>query len=379
MKQRRNSTAVKVGSLTLGGGAPIVVQSMTTTSPRDLEATVAQIQRLAAAGCELVRLAVPDMEAAANLAAIKRLVSVPLAADIHFDYRLALAAIEAGLDKLRLNPGNIGGPARVRAIVSAAKERGVTIRVGVNAGSLPKELLEKHGGPTAGAMVDAALAQVRLLEEAGFDAIVISAKASDVPRTIEAYRVLAQRCAYPLHLGLTEAGLPERGLIHSGIALGILLSEGIGDTIRVSLTGDPEAEVAAGYEILRALELRARGPTVIACPTCGRCQIDLPGLARQVSELARSYEEPWTIAVMGCAVNGPGEARQADLGVAGGRGEALLFRHGQILRKVAADDLLRSLAEEMERLHEPMNTAGVNGSSENTPLSSRLDRSDERC
>ncbi|MGQ9779320.1 MAG: flavodoxin-dependent (E)-4-hydroxy-3-methylbut-2-enyl-diphosphate synthase [Bacillota bacterium] len=348
--KRRESLAVRVGDLTIGGGAPVSVQSMTNTDPHDLKATVDQIRRLAAAGCELVRVAVPDFEAARLLKEIKQAVEVPLVADIHFDYRLALAALEAGVDKLRLNPGNIGGKERVAAVVAAARERGVPIRIGVNAGSLPRDVLEKHGGPTPAAMAEAALAQVRLFEDLGYTALVVSVKASDVRRTVEAYRLVARACPYPLHLGLTEAGLPERGLIHSALAIGMLLAEGIGDTIRVSLTGDPEAEVRAGYEILRALELRARGPTVIACPTCGRCQIDLPRLAAEVSRLARAYEQPWVIAVMGCAVNGPGEARHADLGVAGGRGEGLIFRRGRPVRKVKEEDLLAAMAEEMAAL-----------------------------
>ncbi|MGE5529431.1 MAG: flavodoxin-dependent (E)-4-hydroxy-3-methylbut-2-enyl-diphosphate synthase [Patescibacteria group bacterium] len=348
--RRRASIGVRAGGLAIGGGAPVSVQSMANADPHDLPTLIAQVNRLAEAGCELVRLAVPDLDAARNLAAVKRAVNVPLAADIHFDHRLALAALDAGVDKLRLNPGNIGGPECVRAVAAAALAREVPIRVGVNAGSLPREMLARHGGPTAAALVDTALAQVRLLEDEGCRAIVISVKASDVTRTIEAYRLLAGACPYPLHLGLTEAGLPERSLVHSSIALGILLAQGIGDTIRVSLTGDPEKEVAAGYEILRALELRARGPTVIACPTCGRCAIDLPALARQVSDAVRRFRQPWTIAVMGCAVNGPGEARQADLGVAGGRGEGLIFRRGRPVRKVPAAGLLQALLEEIESL-----------------------------
>lgn len=366
---RRSASAVKVGALTIGGEAPISVQSMANTDPHDVAATVAQIERLAAAGCELVRLAVPDARAAECLAAIRQAVAVPLVADIHFDYRLALAALAAGVDKLRLNPGNIGGPERVRAVAAAAKERGVPIRIGVNAGSLPGQILAAHGGPTATAMAAAALTQIKLLEESDFRQIVVSVKASDVQRTVEAYRILAAACSYPLHLGLTEAGLPERGLVHSSVALGLLLAEGIGDTIRVSLTGDPEAEVAAGFEILRALDLRRRGPTVISCPTCGRCRIDLPTLARQVSEVASRYEQPWTIAVMGCAVNGPGEARHADLGLAGGQGVGLLFRHGQPLRKVAGDQLLSALAEELARMAEAVGTAGKTSGDEDDRLS----------
>ncbi len=349
---RRGSMPVRIGKLTIGGGAPIAVQSMTNADPHDPAAILAQIERLAAAGCEIIRLAVPDAEAAACLAKVRPAVALPLVADIHFDYRLALAALDAGADKLRLNPGNIGGPERVRTVVRAAKERGVPIRIGVNAGSLPREILARFGGPTAAAMTQAALDQIRLLEDSGFRQIVVSVKASDVQRTIDAYRQLAEACAYPLHLGLTEAGLPERGLIHSAIALGVLLREGIGDTIRVSLTGDPVAEVAAGFEILRALGLRSRGPAIIACPTCGRCQIDLPLLARQVTELASQYRQPWNIAVMGCAVNGPGEARHADLGVAGGRGEGLIFRQGRALRKVAFIEIIPALEEELRRMAE---------------------------
>ncbi len=347
---RRKTEAVKVGTLTMGGRAPISVQSMTNTDPHDVGATVAQCQRLLAAGCEVIRLAVPDGEAAKCLAAVRRAIGAPLVADIHFDYRLALAALEAGVDKLRLNPGNIGGPARVRAIVNAAKERQVPIRVGVNAGSLPGEILLKYGAASAAAMAEAAMEQIRLLEELDYRQIVVSVKASDVGRTVAAYKLLAKACPYPFHLGLTEAGLPERGLVHSAIALGQLLSAGIGDTLRVSLTGDPVAEVTAGFEILRALDLRKRGPTVIACPTCGRCRIELAALAREVSDLVREYTQPWTIAVMGCAVNGPGEARQADLGVAGGRDEGLIFKHGQPLRKVPAKELLRALKMELDQM-----------------------------
>lgn len=347
--KRRASLPVKVGGLTIGGTAPISVQSMTNTDPHDLGATISQIESLANMGCELVRLAVPDQEAADAIARIKRAVTLPLVADIQFDYRLAIAAIAAGVDKLRINPGNIGGAQRVREVVAAAKDHGIPIRIGVNGGSLPRDVLARYG-PTAKAMTEAALAQVALLERLDFQAIVLSVKASDVHRTIEAYRLLAEASPYPLHLGLTEAGLPERGLVHSSIALGSLLLAGIGDTIRVSLTGDPLAEIGAAYEILRALDLRAVGPTVISCPTCGRCQIDLAGLAKEVTEAAKAYKQPWTIAVMGCAVNGPGEARQADLGVAGGKGEGLLFKHGKPIRKVPYQQLLAALQDELAKM-----------------------------
>lgn len=341
---------VKVGSVLIGGGAPISVQSMTNTDTRDLRATLAQIRALAEAGCEMVRLAVPNQEAAANLEALVKQAPVPLVADIHFDYQLALTAIDAGISKLRINPGNIGGEDRVKAVASRAKARGIPIRIGVNAGSLEKELLAKYGGPTAAAMVESAMGHVRLLEDVDFTDIVISLKASSVPKTVAAYRELAQRTDYPLHIGITEAGTWYSGSIRSAVGLGILLSEGIGDTLRVSLTGDPVREVAAGQKILEALELRSFGPKVISCPTCGRCQINLESLASQVESLIAGIKKPLHIAVMGCAVNGPGEAREADLGVAGGRGEGLIFRQGEIIRKVPEDQIIAALKEELDKL-----------------------------
>lgn len=343
---------VKVGSVLIGGGAPISVQSMTNTDTRDLQATLAQIRALAEAGCEIVRLAVPDQQAAANLAELVKQAPVPLVADIHFDYQLALTALDAGINKLRINPGNIGGKERVKAVASRAKACGVPIRIGVNAGSLEKELLAKYGGPTAEAMVESAMKHVRLLEDVDFTDIVISLKASSVLKTIAAYRELARRTDYPLHIGITEAGTWYSGSIRSAVGLGILLSEGIGDTLRVSLTGDPVREVEAGQKILEALELRSFGPKVISCPTCGRCQVNLESLASQVESLVRGIKEPLHIAVMGCAVNGPGEAREADLGVAGGRGEGLIFRQGEIIRKVPEDQIIAALKEELQKLKE---------------------------
>lgn len=325
---------------------------MTNTDTRDLQATLAQIRALAEAGCEIVRLAVPDQEAAANLAELVKQAPVPLVADIHFDYQLALTALDAGINKLRINPGNIGGKERVKAVASRAKACGVPIRIGVNAGSLEKELLAKYGGPTAEAMVESAMKHVRLLEDVDFTDIVISLKASSVLKTIAAYRELARRTDYPLHIGITEAGTWYSGSIRSAVGLGILLSEGIGDTLRVSLTGDPVREVEAGQKILEALELRSFGPKVISCPTCGRCQVNLESLASQVESLVRGIKEPLHIAVMGCAVNGPGEAREADLGVAGGRGEGLIFRQGEIIRKVPEDQIIAALKEELQKLKE---------------------------
>jgi len=343
---------VKVGSVLIGGGAPVAVQSMTNTDTRDFEATLAQIRALAEAGCEIVRLAVPDREAAANLAELVKQAPVPLVADIHFDYQLALMAIDAGISKLRINPGNIGGKEKVKAVVYRAKACGVPIRVGVNAGSLEKELLAKYGGPTAAAMVESAMKHVRLLEDEDFTDIVISLKASSVPKTVEAYRELVRQTDYPLHIGITEAGTWYSGSIRSAVGLGILLAEGIGDTLRVSLTGDPLREVEVGQKILEALELRSFGAKVISCPTCGRCQIDLESLASQVEALAAGIKKPLRIAVMGCAVNGPGEAREADVGVAGGRGEGLIFRQGEIIRKVPEDQIITALKEELEKLKE---------------------------
>lgn len=345
---RRRTRPVRVGALTIGGDAPITVQSMTKTDTRDVAATVRQINALAEAGCELVRLAVPDMEAARALGDIKRQTNLPLVADIHFDYRLALEALRQGVDKLRLNPGNIGGRERVEAVARAARERGVPIRIGVNAGSLEADL--RDGRPRAEAMVDSALRHAAMLEEADFHDIVVSLKASDVPTTIAAYRLMASRCDYPLHLGVTEAGGEATGLVRSALGIGALLLDGIGDTLRVSLTADPLAEVRAGYEILRAAGRRSVGPEIIACPTCGRTEIDLRGLLARVEAELVGVRAPVKVAVMGCAVNGPGEAREADIGVAGGRGGGVIFRHGEIVRRADEGELVAAFLDELRRL-----------------------------
>ncbi|MBC7324893.1 MAG: flavodoxin-dependent (E)-4-hydroxy-3-methylbut-2-enyl-diphosphate synthase, partial [Moorella sp. (in: Bacteria)] len=347
---RRPTRQIRVGKVAVGGGAPISVQSMTNTDTRDIAATVDQIRRLARAGCEIVRLAVPDQEAAAALPRIRGQVQVPLVADIHFDYRLALAALEAGVDGLRLNPGNIGGRERVKAVAREAAARKVPIRIGVNAGSLEKEAMAAHGGVTAAAMVASALKHIRLLEDIGFYDMKISLKAATVPLMLDAYRHLAEEVNYPLHLGVTEAGLGLEGAIKSAVGIGILLNEGIGDTLRVSLTGDPVQEVVVGFAILRSLGLRQRGIELISCPTCGRCRVDLEPVAARVQEELQDITVPLKVAVMGCAVNGPGEARQADVGIAGGPGFGLLFRRGRPVRKVKEEDMARALVDEVKRL-----------------------------
>jgi len=320
---------------------------MTNTKTEDAEATIKQILRLKKAGCELVRAAVPTPEAADALREIKRSIHIPLVADIHFDYRLALKAIENGADKIRINPGNIGGKDRVRRILDAAREKGIPVRIGVNSGSLEKQLVRKHGGVTAQGLVESALGHVAICEAAGFTDLVLSIKASSVPLMIETNRLLSASVDYPLHLGVTEAGTPASGTLRSAIGIGTLLAEGIGDTIRVSLTGDPEQEVAAGYQILKSLQLRKRGVTLISCPTCGRTEVDLEKVALKIEKAAAKVHTPLTVAVMGCAVNGPGEAREADIGVAFGRGSALLFRKGVIVKKIkpdeAADVLIREI------------------------------------
>ncbi|MGE5557458.1 MAG: flavodoxin-dependent (E)-4-hydroxy-3-methylbut-2-enyl-diphosphate synthase [Bacillota bacterium] len=350
MTPRRKTRPVKAGGLTIGGGSDIAVQSMTNTDTRDVRATVEQIIRLEKAGCEMVRVAVPDSAAASKIGAIKKRISIPLVADIHFDYRLALEAIRQGADKLRINPGNIGGRDKVREIVRAARDRQIPIRIGVNAGSLEKDLLRRSGGhPTSGAMVESALKHIELMEDMDFKEIVVSLKSSDVLLTVEAYRSLAQRVDYPLHLGLTEAGSFLPGTIRSSVALGILLSEGIGDTIRISLTGPPEQEIRPAFLILQSLGLRNYGPSVISCPTCGRCGIDLNALTKKVEEMVSGISKPMRIAVMGCAVNGPGEAREADLGIAGGKGEGLLFSRGSVIRRVPEKELLSAFKAELAR------------------------------
>lgn len=347
---RRISREIKIGKVKVGGGNPIVVQSMTNTDTRNVEATVDQIHALEKAGCEIVRVAVVDEEAAEAIARIKKRISIPLVADIHFNYKLALKSVEAGADGLRINPGNIGDVKRVREVVKACREKGVPIRVGVNAGSLEKGILEKYGKPTAQAMVESAVNSIKILEDMDFRDIKISIKASSVNLTVEAYRMLAGMVDYPLHLGITEAGTKDRGLIKSALGIGILLNEGIGDTIRVSLTSDPVDEVWAAYEILRALELRSRGAELVSCPTCGRCEIDLLKIAKEIDYRLRSIDKPLKVAVMGCVVNGPGEAREADIGIAGGKGFGLLFKKGEIIKKVSEEKMVEELMDHIQEM-----------------------------
>ncbi len=352
MIQRRKTRQIQVGGVKIGGDAPVAVQSMTNTKTQDAAATLAQIRKLADLGCDIIRCAVPDMDAALALKEITARSPIPVIADIHFDYRLALQALESGVDGLRLNPGNIGGSENVRAVVEAAKPRQVPIRIGVNAGSLPKDLLEKYGHPAAEALVEAAWRHIRILEEMDYGNIKVSLKCHDVPLTLDAYRLLAGQCDYPLHVGITEAGTVHSGLIKSAVGIGTLLAEGIGDTIRVSLTGDPAEEVKAGFEILKALGLRQHGPTLISCPTCGRTSINLEKLAAQVEQRLADMPESISVAVMGCVVNGPGEAREADVGIAGGKGEGLVFRKGEILKKVPEEELVPSLFAEIDKILE---------------------------
>ena len=332
-----------MGGVPLGGGAPVSIQSMTNTPTHDVDATLAQIRALAAAGCDIVRVAVPDLEAARAIGTLKAGSPLPLVADIHFDYRLALAAAEQGVDKIRINPGNIGSPRRVEAVAKTCKERRIPIRVGVNGGSLEKELLDKYGGPTPEAMVESALGHIRLLELYGFENICVSLKASSVPATMGAYRLMAERYDYPLHLGVTEAGTRDMGELKAAAGIGGLLGLGIGDTLRVSLTADPVEEVYAARRILKAVGLRREGPELISCPTCGRTQIDLIPMAERVEELLKGVDKPITVAVMGCVVNGPGEARHADVGIAGGKGEGVLFKHGEIVARVPEEELVPGL------------------------------------
>jgi len=338
-----------MGSVEVGGEAPVTVQSMTKTDTRDVEATVDQIWALEAAGCEIVRCAVPVREAAEKLGEIKRQIRIPLVADIHFNYKLALIALEQGVDGLRLNPGNIGGKRFVQEVVNLAKDRKIPIRIGVNAGSLEKDLLEQHGGPTAVGMVESALRHIRILEDCGYPEMKISLKASDPLMMIEAYRMLAGKVEYPFHLGVTEAGTPGVGTIKSAVGLGALLSEGIGDTIRVSLSADPVEEVRVGIDILKSLGLRKGGLTFVACPSCGRADVDLVKLAREVEDEFKGLNEEIHIAVMGCEVNGPGEARAADIGVAGGRGIGLIFKNGEVVRKVPEAEIVSAMREEVNK------------------------------
>ena len=352
MYKRKKTRQIHIGKIAIGGGAPVSVQSMTNTKTMDTEATVKQIRELTAAGCDIVRLAVPDMEAAKNLGGIVRQSPVPLVADIHFDYHLALEAVRQGISALRLNPGNIGSHDKVREVVHAAKDAGIPIRIGVNAGSLDKKFLEKYGGVTAEALVESALEHVHILEDLDFYDMKISLKAHDVPLTLAAYRLMSERVEYPLHLGITEAGTPGTGIIKSSVGIGALLAEGIGDTIRVSLTGDPTVEVRVANEILKSLGLKEYGPTLVACPTCGRTRIDLPSIAQRVEEKLKGLSEPIEVAVMGCVVNGPGEARGADVGIAGGKGEGLVFRKGEIIRKVPEEALVDELFREIDAILE---------------------------
>lgn len=339
-----------VGSVKIGGGAPISIQSMTKTDTRDVPKTVAQIRRLEAAGCEIVRVAVPDEEAARAITQIKKRINIPLIADIHFNYRLALMSLEHGADGLRINPGNLGGRERLKAIVEEAKVRSVPIRIGVNAGSLEKDLMKRFGGPTAEAMVLSGLRTIEYIDDLGFHLIKVSLKASDVPRTIEAYRLFSEKSDYPLHLGVTEAGKGHGAVVKSAIGIGVLLFEGIGDTLRVSLTGDPVEEVRVGYEILRALKIRQRGVEIISCPTCGRCEVNLTPLVKKIEKEVEKITTPLTVAIMGCVVNGPGEAREADLGIAGGKGVGVLFRKGEIVRKLKEEDFVPVLLKEIDKM-----------------------------
>ena len=348
--QRRKTREVRIGDLVIGGDNPIRIQSMTNTKTEDVEATVAQIRRLEEAGCEICRCTVPTMAAAEAFGKIKKQVSLPLVADIHFDYRLAIEAIRQGADKVRINPGNIGGKDRVREVAAAAKERNVPIRVGVNGGSLEKELLDREGHVTAEALAESALREAALMEECGYDNLVLSLKSSDVGLCLKAHEIVSEKTDYPLHIGITEAGTLLSGSVKSSVGLTLLLSRGIGDTVRVSLTSDPVQEVRVARQILRALGLRKEGIEVVSCPTCGRTQIDLIPLAEQVAEIAEGLPGSFKVAVMGCVVNGPGEAREADLGIAGGKGEALLLKKGEVVRKVPEDELLTVLREEMIRL-----------------------------
>lgn len=349
----KTTKQIWIGPVAVGGGAPISVQSMTNTRTEDVQATAAQIGQLRDAGCDIVRIAIPDMAAAKAISEIKQLQpQIPLVGDIHFDYRLALTAVEQGIDALRINPGNIGDEAKVIAVVKAAKQRHIPIRIGVNAGSLEKELLMRYGHPTPEAMVESALRHVRLLEKHDFYDIKLSLKANDVPMTIKAYQLMSETVDYPLHLGITEAGTVSSGTIKSAVGIGALLAQGIGDTVRVSLTGDPVEEVKVAAEILKALNLRQYGPTLVSCPTCGRTQINLVSIAEAVEKRLASIKKPIKVAVMGCVVNGPGEAREADIGIAGGREFGLIFRKGEIVKKVPEDKLLEELFKEIDQIEE---------------------------
>ena len=344
---RDQTKKIQIGTVCIGGGCPVAIQSMTNTKTEDVESTVKQIQALEKAGCEIIRCAVPTMEAAEALAKIKEQIQIPLVADIHFDYRLAIAAIENGADKIRINPGNIGDESRVKAVVDKAKEYGIPIRVGVNSGSLEKNLVEKYGGVTAQGLVESAMDKVHLIEKMGYDNLVVSIKSSDVMMCVKAHELIVSECPYPLHVGITESGTLLAGNIKSSIGLGLILNQGIGDTIRVSLTGDPVEEIKSAKLILKTLGLRKGGIEVVSCPTCGRTKIDLIGLANQVEQMVADIPLDIKVAVMGCVVNGPGEAKEADLGIAGGIGEGLLIKKGEVVKKVKEDQLLETLRQEL--------------------------------
>ncbi len=350
MIERRKTKQVKVGNLLIGGGAPVSVQSMLNVEAHDIAGNVRQAKALEAAGCQIIRAAVPDLAAVPTIAALKQALTVPVVADIHFNHKIALACVDAGVDKIRINPGNIGADENVKAVANACKAHGIPIRIGVNSGSVEKEILKKYGAPTPAAMAESAMYHVRLLEKYDFDDIVISTKSSNVGNMIEAYKLVAAQCDYPLHLGVTESGTVRMGIIKSAVGIGALLTQGIGDTIRVSLTADPVKEVDAGFDILASIGLLPDRPTLVSCPTCGRTKIDLIGLANAVEERLRHVHKPITVAVMGCVVNGPGEAKEADIGIAGGDGCGLLFQKGAVLRKVDEADLLDALMDEIERL-----------------------------
>ena len=348
--ERRKSRKVKIGAAEIGGDSPVLVQSMLNVPASDIEGNVKQARELAAAGCQIIRAAIPNMDAVKLIPAIKSAVNIPLVADIHFDYRLALESIAAGVDKIRINPGNIGSDDRVKKVADACKNKNIPIRIGVNSGSLEKEILAKYGSPTPEAMVESAMYHVRLLEKFDFDDIVISIKSSDVQKMVRAYELIAEKCDYPLHLGVTEAGTEHMGLVKSAAGIGSLLLHGIGDTIRVSLTADPVKEVFAGFDILKAVGLKNDEPYLISCPTCGRTKIDIIGLAGEVERRLRDCKKPIKVAIMGCAVNGPGEAKEADIGIAGGDGCGLLFKKGEIIRKIPADKLVDELMKEIENM-----------------------------
>ena len=350
MSKKKFTKQITIGNIKIGGGAPVVVQSMTKTDTRDVPSTVSQIKRLESAGCEIVRVAVLNADAAKAMKTIKKKIKIPLIADVHFDHRLALESMASGADGLRINPGNIGSKLKVKEVISAAKDKGVPIRIGVNAGSLEKDLLKKYGHPTAKALVESAGRHIKILEDLKFKAIKVSLKASDVMKTVDAYRLFSKKYDYPLHIGISEAGPAFSGTVKSAVGLGILLSEGIGDTIRVSLTADPVEEVKVAYEILKCLHLRQTGPEIVSCPTCGRCQINIRGIVEKVEAGLLKIKKPLKVAVMGCVVNGPGEAREADIGIAGGKGMGILFKHGKVVKTLKEQELFSTLMREIKKM-----------------------------